>query len=581
MYEFVFLKRFFVLILCCILLICAAPFSGASAMEDNGIIRVLLTKLNLTDQITLALDGSFSVGNMAFQRGSQLKFSCESGTIMLYYEGMAVDVGDSVMLTRHPSDNDLENGFRVNGAYHLHPGSLQLSVNNGHLRAVMHAPVEEYLLGVVPYEMSDSFPLEALKAQAITARTYALRKKLASAASDYDVVDNTNDQAYYGILWTNKNAIEAVRATEGLCGIYKNRLAECFYSASNGGQTELVHHVWGDGDYGYLTMTDDPYDLENENSVVKRYTLPKQPQTNSALGALQQPLLLALSEQMEALGYDGDAANIRIAAVDSIRATTPRFADAPSRVMTKLYFTLTVQGRKYILPLSQYQEEDVSMFSTPVPTTQPLETEEPVPLLSDFETLNQPLHVELDIFREVEQLCELDINPGVDNELITVAETDTAFVLESRRYGHGVGMSQRGAECMARVYDWTYEQILRFYYPGLSIGSVKYTVPEATPLPHSFIATPGPAATPTPRPTLMPATAELEKDQYKVIVNQIGVNSYLNLRLEPNTVSPVVKQLYYGQELIVIRELGEWLQVKTDAAEGYVMAEFVAKIENP
>jgi len=122
---------------------------------------------------------------------------------------------------------------------------------------------------------------------------------------------------------------------------------------------------------------------------------------------------------------------------------------------------------------------------------------------------------------------------------------------------------------------------MRFYYPGLSIGTVKYTASEATPLPHSFLATPGPAATPTPRPTLMPATAALEKDQYKVIVNQIGVNSYLNLRLEPNTVSPVVRQLYYGQELIVLKEQGEWLQVKTDAAEGYVMAEFVARIETP
>ena len=97
--------------------------------------------------------------------------------------------------------------------------------------------VEDYLLGVVPYEMGDSFPLEALKAQAIAARTYALRKS--GSSEDYDVEDTTNDQAYRGRSASSPLSEQAVRETKGICGVYKGALAQCFYSASNGGQTEL------------------------------------------------------------------------------------------------------------------------------------------------------------------------------------------------------------------------------------------------------------------------------------------------------------------------------------------------------
>ncbi|MBQ6803644.1 MAG: SpoIID/LytB domain-containing protein, partial [Clostridia bacterium] len=94
---------------------------------------------------------------------------------MVYYEGMAMDAGKTLTLKRHSVEAGKENGLRFNGAYELHPGDLILSIQNRQLRPVLHAPVEEYLLGVVPYEMSDSFPIEALKAQAVAARTYAMK----------------------------------------------------------------------------------------------------------------------------------------------------------------------------------------------------------------------------------------------------------------------------------------------------------------------------------------------------------------------------------------------------------------------
>lgn len=542
---------------------------SARAEKASGVVRVLLTRLNLTDQVEISLDGSYTLNDLSFQRGSHLTVSRSGNSLFVYYEGMAMNAGKSLTLKRHATEEGKENGLRINGKYELHPGDLVLSIQNGQLQAVLHAPVEEYLLGVVPYEMSDSFPVEALKAQAIAARTYALRK--AGAQDLYDVVDNTNDQAYYGVRASNTNAAQAVRATEGLCGYYKGALAECFYSASNGGQTELVSHVWGRGDYDYLSMEDDPYDLENPESTVKRYSLSKSMQNGEGLGKLQDQVMSALPEIMESKGYDGDLEHIRVTGIENAEVALPLYPDSPSKVMTMLRLSLRVQGRRLI---EDDGEEDVSMFDT-APTASPRPRGEQ---WSGMETLPEPVIVTLDLFPQVEKLLDLSINAG-SNEIMSIREEEDAFILESRRFGHGVGMSQRGAQQMAKKYDWTCEQILRFYYPGMTLQKMDYSYALPTPLSQQFLTTPGPAATPTPRPTPMPVNSTPGPNEYKVKVTNIGVNSYLNLREAPNTQAGVLRQLYFGQELIVTQEMGDWLQVKTDDLQGYVMAEFVTKVE--
>lgn len=544
------------------------PLLPASAEKETGVIRVLLTKLNLTDRIEIAMDGSYTLDGMSFQRGTHAVVSCASGSLVFYYEGMALDAGKELTLIRHAVNAGQENGLRINGAYELHPGDLHLSIQDGKLQAVLHAPVEEYLLGVVPYEMSDSFPVEALKAQAVAARTYALRK--AGSSGSYDVVDNTNDQAYYGVKAEHKNAAQAVQETAGICGFYKGSLAECFYSASNGGQTELVSHVWGKGDYSYLTMTDDPYDLENPESVVLSAILPKSMASSDGLGNLKDTVLGLLSEQMEAMGYDGDTQFIRVTDIENVETAVQMYPSTESKIMTKLRLTLIVQGRRLI---QETEEEEISMFVVE-PTAAPEQKNGET--WSAMETLPASVTVEMDIFPTVESLLSLSINSS-KNELITIRETEDAFIVESRRYGHGVGMSQRGAQCMAGEYKWTYEQILHFYYPGMTLQRVTYSfsLPEA--IRDTFLATPGPAASPTPRPTPIPLSSAPGANEYLAIVSNIGTNSYLNLRSEANMQSKVLQQLYYGQELIVTMEGEEWLQVRLNDITGYVMAQYVSR----
>ena len=544
---------------------------GARAEKRDGVVRVLLTRLGLTDQAVISLDGSYTLNGIAFQRGSRLTVSAAEGNIWVHYEGMALNAGKTAVFVRHAAEDGKENGIRFRDRYELHPGDMHFTCQNGGLQAVLHAPVEEYLLGVVPYEMSDSYPLEALKAQAVAARTYALRK--AGASGSYDLVDNTNDQAYYGVKKEHTNAARAVKETAGVCGYWKKNLAECYYSASNGGQTELPRHVWGDGDYGYFAMTDDPYDLENPESPVKKAYLPKKMADSSGLGPLKEPVLGILSEMLESRGYDGDTAHIRVTGVLAAETALPLYRDGDSRIMTLLRLTLSVQGR---LLLPDDGEEEISLFATPAP--QPASSPAPGEQWGPMAALPEPVTVALDIFPVVESALNLSIN-GTNNELFTVRETDDAFIIESRRYGHGVGMSQRGAQWMAKQYGFTFEQILRFYYPGMTLDTVAYSYALPTPVAGRFLSTPGPAATPTPRPTLMPLSVTPGPGQAVVKVGNIGVNSYLNLRAEPNTQSDVLRQLYYGQLLLVLEDQGDWLLVKTDDAQGWVMSQFTVKTE--
>lgn len=544
------------------------------ARAEKNTVRVLLTRLNLTDRLEIALDGSYTLDGMSFQRGSRLVLSCATERIMAYYEGMALDSGKELVLTRHQAAEGLENGLRLNGDYALYRGDLHVKTDGKMLTAVLHIPIEEYLLGVVPYEMSDSFPLEALKAQAVAARTYALYK-MRGASGAYDLVDNTNDQVFRGYNASNERAIRAVQETAGVACYNNGALAICYYTASNGGQVELVRNVWGKGEGDYITMHDDPYDVENPESMVKSAAIAKTAKDGIVYNQqLTDYLLDGVSEAVTALGYSGDAADTRIAGVAGISLHTPQ-GGTSSKVMTQMRFDLTVQCRQK--PTAAMQDEEVNLFA--LPETTPEATSAPQPTQAPFVTLEQTVQVDVPVFSAIEPWLGLSIN-GSNNEILTVREENDRFVIESRRYGHGVGMSQRGAQWMAGQYGWTYDQILRFYYPGLALKKTDTQVTLPPAVSAAFLTTPGPAATPTPRPTLMPASDQLKAGEWRVKVTQISANSSLNLRSAPSTASDVLRVLYYGQELLAspCDEEG-WIKVRTDVTEGYVMEKFVEKIE--
>ena len=118
--------------------------------------------------------------------------------------------------------------------------------------------------------------MEALKAQAVAARSYTLSRMSARQSHGWDVTDTVQDQVYLGTPSGCAKCSQAVDDTRGIILSWNGQPAETLYTASNGGQTESALNVWGSQGYDYLTVRDDPYDLANPLSPTLSHSLPKQ-----------------------------------------------------------------------------------------------------------------------------------------------------------------------------------------------------------------------------------------------------------------------------------------------------------------
>lgn len=138
-------------------------------------------------------------------------------------------------------------------------GQFQVSVANGSLRAVNSVPLEGYLYGVVPSEMPHDWLQEALKAQAVAARTYALAVR--KTGSWFDLYPDTRSQVYRGIAGEWPETTQAVQATAGQILRYDGRIAKTYFFSSSGGRTAAVAEVWPSSPLiPYLVSVGDPYD---------------------------------------------------------------------------------------------------------------------------------------------------------------------------------------------------------------------------------------------------------------------------------------------------------------------------------
>lgn len=119
--------------------------------------------------------------------------------------------------------------------------------------------VEDYLLGVVPSEMPASWPLEALKAQSVAARTYAIRNLGRHGGQGFDLCWDIHCQAYGGVPNEHSGTNQAVRATSGVVATYGGRLINAVYHAHSGGATDSSAVIWGAAE-PYLVGTSRTYE---------------------------------------------------------------------------------------------------------------------------------------------------------------------------------------------------------------------------------------------------------------------------------------------------------------------------------
>jgi stage II sporulation protein D len=124
-------------------------------------------------------------------------------------------------------------------------GLVEVSAADKGLLVVNELPLEEYLIGLINCEISSAWPMEAVKAQAVIARSYAVYQKLARRGAPYQLESSVLDQVYDGSDAEDSRAARGVQETAGEVLVYDNKVIQAFYHSNCAGHTESSKNVWG------------------------------------------------------------------------------------------------------------------------------------------------------------------------------------------------------------------------------------------------------------------------------------------------------------------------------------------------
>lgn len=331
-------------------------------------------------------------------------------------------------------------------------------VTGGNINVINVVDLEDYVKGVITSEMSGSWPLEALKAQAVCARTYARRTGKHLSAYGFDVCAGSDCQVYNGCSQASSTSDQAVEETAGECLYYDGYLVQDpVYHSSNGGATEDAANVWGT-DKGYLKGKEDPYE-----------TLTSIPSYSWSVTYSASELSWILQQK----GYDvGTVQNVYVSEY------------TPMGNVKKVTFegtggTKTVSGDtcRTIFYSSTYNKSVKSLR---------FDINGGGPSGSGGVYVNGSGSVlsSLDGVSVISGGGRITALDGDSVSVITSSGTATvtaeggsvrptssngdSFTITGTGNGHNVGMSQYGAKAMAED-GYSYEEILEFYYTDITI----------------------------------------------------------------------------------------------------------------
>lgn len=211
-------------------------FSPAGAIE----VRVLI--LESSSQVTLSSEGPLRVtGGKPFE--SEYKFPAGEGVIIKSYPG-GWRAGDQEFTGNGLRvESDPPGLVRVNSRAYRGELVIRKERENG-IRVINALDLEDYLRGVIREEISPQWPIGALKAQAVVARTYALRQILDNKDQSFDLRCTTESQMYGGQGREDPRCDLAVENTQGIILTYEGKPVTTFYHAACGGHTEDASYVW-------------------------------------------------------------------------------------------------------------------------------------------------------------------------------------------------------------------------------------------------------------------------------------------------------------------------------------------------
>ncbi|MGY2794058.1 SpoIID/LytB domain protein [Thermostichus sp. MS-CIW-36] len=332
--------------------------------------------------------------------------------------------------------------LRVND--HYYAGSITFQPNAyGSYTVVNAVPLETYLRGVVPHEVGPGAPFAAMAAQAILARTYALKNLHRFQVDDYQLCANTHCQVYKGLTGTHPRADEAIRQTSGLVLTYNGELVDAVYSSTNGGISAAFEDVWDGDPRPYLRRQADiahqpgkPLDLRQESSF-QAFLAQREGFNEAGVSRLfRWEFSLSLEELNTQLRAGQDYLGIPMPTWSSIAGIQILERSASGRVQVMQLDLQTAEGiHSILLRKDQVRLAFPRLYST--------------------------------LFR---------IEPLKQGERLA------GYRFIGGGFGHGVGLSQYGSYTLARQ-GFNAAQILAFYYPGTTLaplGSLSLQLPAVS-----------------------------------------------------------------------------------------------------
>lgn len=317
--------------------------------------------------------------------------------------------------------------------------------DTGDMTVVNLVDFDDYLCGVVPREVSASWNYEAVKAQAVVSRTFAMMNLNKYQKYGFNLDNTTNSQAYAGVSIEHPASNKAVEETHGEVVLYDGEPADVYFFASSGGKTGTANDAWGGEDKPYLISVDDPYENSNEAS----YSI-----WDMTFTAAELKEKLAARDV-----HIGDITDIKVEYSDSGRAIKTIFCGT--------------DGEK------EYSRENIrwvlGLYSTAFTVAR--EGEQAGGSVCALDKYNS--FTQINISSDT-QLLSADGVSGA-NGAISILSADgthtlTAsgggsgdFVFSGRGWGHGVGMSQWGAKGMADS-GYNYKEIVEYYFTGTQVG---------------------------------------------------------------------------------------------------------------
>lgn len=336
----------------------------------------------------------------------------------------------------------------------LYRGKMRIMASGGELLVVNVIDMEEYLRGVVPGEMPSKWHVEALKAQAVAARTYALRMMIGRENDKWDVVATTADQVYGGVKYEKETTDEAIRKTAGEVIVYGDSPIIAYYHSDAGGYTKA-------GEHPYLQ----PVKSEEPDSPYKNWQLSYTPKEFSKLledGGLPGGRVLGIVAAYDDYGR-----------VQGLSITTDKTT----------YGVTALQFRRILGVMIVRSTRFTIMFEGGVVW----DKEVPVSYSDRLTATGKGGEASVKIRDSyVASLAKVKQMKG-DYVALGQRRAATKIAISGSGFGHGTGMSQWGALHMANSGK-TYREILTHYYTGVNIVqmwggiAVKEEGEEANPL---------------------------------------------------------------------------------------------------